>query len=262
MPRLPASSWSLNVRRPPDCSSNLCPPKNFAIWLLGGLVWASSLLLSYVKGPKHPLKKSYRKYLRRTQVRWVIRRSSTHNIWKATKEYLNHRGTKIRVFRVCFRAPFPPTLFLSFFPPLSPSGPVHLSHHFSPLHPPLYPLLFWLPENSDLGTPLISVLFSVLQTYHYALSRPYFRLSARFPASPPARLTRKSCDPGNPLEPPEPQKIKSDSKSDFRGFPQGDGKVTPKVNFLGSKRSLLGSKRSLLGSLFESLLIIWGFGGF
>ena len=39
--------------------------------------------------------------------------------WKATKEYLNQRGTKIRVFRVCFRTPFLPP----FFP------------HFSPLFP-------------------------------------------------------------------------------------------------------------------------------
>ena len=52
------------------------------------------------------------------------------DIWKATKEYLNQRGTKIRVFRVRFRAPFLPP----FFP------------RFSPL----------------LGTPLILVLFSVL----------------------------------------------------------------------------------------------------
>ena len=53
---------------------------------------------------------------------------------------------------------------------------------------------------------------------------------------PPLRvvfaMVAKHCDPGHPLEPPEPQKIKSDSKSDFRGFPQGNGKVTPKVTFL------------------------------
>ena len=72
----------------------------------------------------------------------------------ATKEYLNQRGTKIRVFRVPFRAPFLPPLFPHFstlfplqalftLPPLLPSSP-----------PPLSPL-FWLPEISDLGTPLI-----------------------------------------------------------------------------------------------------------
>ena len=47
--------------------------------------------------------------------------------WKATKEYLNQRGTKIRVFRVLFRAPFLPPF----------------SHHFSPLFP--LQALFTLP---------------------------------------------------------------------------------------------------------------------
>ena len=36
----------------------------------------------------------------------------------------NHRGTKIRVFRVCFQAPFLPSFFPSFFPPLPHSKPV------------------------------------------------------------------------------------------------------------------------------------------
>ena len=48
-------------------------------------------------------------------------------------------GTKIKVFRVCLSGPFPPTLFASFFPPLSPSGPVP-SHAPFPL--PLYPPFF------------------------------------------------------------------------------------------------------------------------
>ena len=63
--------------------------------------------------------------------------------WNATKEYLNHRGTnfKIRVLRVCFRAPFPPSLFPSFFPlfplqALSPLLPLF------PSSPPLYPPVF------------------------------------------------------------------------------------------------------------------------
>ena len=58
-------------------------------------------------------------------------------LWKATKEYLNQRGTKIRVFRVCFRAPFLPPIFPHFptlFPlqalftvmPLLPSSPYPL----------------------------------------------------------------------------------------------------------------------------------------
>ena len=81
--------------------------------------------------------------------------------WKATKEYQNQRGTKIRVFRVWFRAPFLPPFFPSLFPPSFPFRPCSLSHHFFPLHLPLYPPLFWLPEKSDLGTPLIWVLFSV-----------------------------------------------------------------------------------------------------
>ena len=69
--------------------------------------------------------------------------------------------------------PFPPTLFPSFLPPLSPSGPVH-SRTTSPSSPPPSSPLFWLPEKSDLGTPLIKVLFSVLQTSRRsrALSRP------------------------------------------------------------------------------------------
>ena len=59
---------------------------------------------------------------------------------KDTKEYLNQRGTKIRVFRARFRAPFLPPLFPHFallfplqalfsLPPLLPSSP-----------PPLFPL--------------------------------------------------------------------------------------------------------------------------
>ena len=76
---------------------------------------------------------------------------------KATKEYLNQRGTKIRVFRVLFRAPFLPPPFPLIFPPLFPSGPVH-----SPTIPPLFTspfsLLFLTPRKlrfrypSDLGT--------------------------------------------------------------------------------------------------------------
>ena len=76
--------------------------------------------------------------------------------WKATTEYLNQRGTKIRVFRVLFLAPFLPPFSPSFFPPFFPFRPCALSHHFSPSSPPLFPPLFfdsW--KNSDLGTPLI-----------------------------------------------------------------------------------------------------------
>ena len=37
--------------------------------------------------------------------------STTKMRRKGPKEYLDHRGPKIRVFRVCFRAPFLPPLF-------------------------------------------------------------------------------------------------------------------------------------------------------
>ena len=77
-----------------------------------------------------------------------------HGIWKATKEYLNQRGTKIRVFRVCFRTPFLPP----FFPHFSPLFPLQALCILAPLlpsSPPPSSPLFWLPEKSDLGTPLI-----------------------------------------------------------------------------------------------------------
>ena len=74
--------------------------------------------------------------------------------WKATKEYLNHRGTKIRVLRVCFRAAFLPP----FLPHLSPLFPLQALLTLPPLlpslHLPLYPS-FLTPGNSDLGAPLI-----------------------------------------------------------------------------------------------------------
>ena len=66
---------------------------------------------------------------------------SPHLDWKATKEYLNQRGTKIRVFRVLFRAPFLPP-FSPHFSPSFPFGPCSLSHHFPPLHLPLLPPCF------------------------------------------------------------------------------------------------------------------------
>ena len=89
---------------------------------------------------------------------WGFRHSSEKGShWKDTKEYLNQRGTKIRVFRVFFRAPFLPPFSHHFPPPLSPSGPVHsptTSPLFtSPFHPPLFDsgkLRF--RYTSDLGT--------------------------------------------------------------------------------------------------------------
>ena len=83
--------------------------------------------------------------------------------WKATKEYLNQRGTKIRVFRVRFRAPFLPPFF-PHFPPSFPLRALFTPPPLLPSSPPPSSPLFWLPKKSDLGTPLIWVLFSVLQT--------------------------------------------------------------------------------------------------
>ena len=77
--------------------------------------------------------------------------------WKATKEYLNQRGTKIRVFRVCFRTPFLPP----FFPHFSPLFPLQALCILAPLlpsSPPPSSPLFLAPGKvrfrypSDLGT--------------------------------------------------------------------------------------------------------------
>ena len=71
---------------------------------------------------------------------------------------------------MCFQAPFLAPFFphSEFFPPLSPSGPVPspipsplFTAPFSPLHRTLYPPCLTL-ETSDLGTPMILVLCSVL----------------------------------------------------------------------------------------------------
>ena len=63
-------------------------------------------------------------------------------------------GYQNQSFSSVLSGPFPPTLFHSF-APLFPLQACSLSHHFSPRHLPLYTPLFWPPENSDLGTPLI-----------------------------------------------------------------------------------------------------------
>ena len=89
-----------------------------------------------------------------SQTEWASIAKETWQIWKATKEYLNQRGTKIRVFRVPFRAPFLPP-FSTHFSPLFPLQAVFTLPPLPPSSPPLFPPLFWLPENSDVGTPLI-----------------------------------------------------------------------------------------------------------
>ena len=63
---------------------------------------------------------------------------------------------------MCFRTPFLPP----FFPHFSPLFPLQALCILAPLlpsSPPPSSPFFWLPEKSDLGTPLIWVLFSVLQ---------------------------------------------------------------------------------------------------
>ena len=95
---------------------------------------------------------------------WAALLCTSDSSWKDTKEYLNQRGTKIRVFRVCFRAPFLPP----FFPHSSPLFPLKalspLLPHFS-LHLPLYPPPFstlgklWFRYPHDLGAH-----FSVLRS--------------------------------------------------------------------------------------------------
>ena len=80
--------------------------------------------------------------------------SCVSHVWKATKEYLNQRGTKIRVFRVRFRAPSSHP-FSPHFPPLFPLQALFTFPPFLPSSPPPVSPLFRLPENSDLGTPLI-----------------------------------------------------------------------------------------------------------
>ena len=45
---------SANItRRPPDYSSDLCPPKLWSIWLFQGVFWACFLSFSCIKGPQN-----------------------------------------------------------------------------------------------------------------------------------------------------------------------------------------------------------------
>ena len=74
---------------------------------------------------------------------------------KATDEHQKHRGVNIRVLSSVLSGPIPPTPFPSFFPPPSPSGGVPSPTLFPLLTFSWIPPLFWLEENSDLGTPMI-----------------------------------------------------------------------------------------------------------
>ena len=58
---------------------------------------------------------------------------------------VNHRGTKIRAFRVCFRAPFLPP----FFPHFSPSFPFTLPPLLHSSLPPLSPLLLFSSRGGN-----------------------------------------------------------------------------------------------------------------
>ena len=77
-------------------------------------------------------------------------------------------GLFTNTFGVYLCPPFLPRFF-----PSSPFRPCSLSHHFPPLHLPLYPL-FLTPGNSDLGTPLILALFSV-RWAHWTSTRHMLR---------------------------------------------------------------------------------------
>ena len=85
------------IRRQPDYSSNLCPPKTFAIWLFGECFGPPSCCFSYIKGWKHPPKKSS---LRRTHIRWEFWQSSSNSQspashWMAKTSSLNCLSCRI-----------------------------------------------------------------------------------------------------------------------------------------------------------------------
>ena len=80
------------ARRPPDCSSNLCLPKTFAVWLFRGCLGPPSCCFFYIRGPNHPLKKSYSKCFRQTQIRWVIWWSSNGpKMWRKLPDFRAER---------------------------------------------------------------------------------------------------------------------------------------------------------------------------
>ena len=84
----------------------------------------------------------------------LVRCMQYQQSWKDTKEYLNRRGTRIRVFRVRLRAPFLPPFSLILPPSLKNQAVSNLLTFFPSFTFPLSPF-FWLLENSDLGTPMI-----------------------------------------------------------------------------------------------------------
>ena len=98
------------LRRPPDYSPNLCPPKTLAMWLFGGCFGPPSCCFSYIEGPRHPLQKSYSKCFRRTQIRWVIWRSSMTTrsavpFFRGKKARFVHSHIHLAITGDCFTHP-------------------------------------------------------------------------------------------------------------------------------------------------------------
>ena len=78
------------------------------------------------------------------------------HFWKAAKEYLNHRGTKSKVFRVCFLGPLSSHPFSLISPPSFPLQAPTTSPLTSPLSPSsLTPRKLRFRYPSDLGTLLV-----------------------------------------------------------------------------------------------------------
>ena len=113
--------------------------------------------------------------------------------WKATKEYLNDRGTKIRVFRVLFR-PLSSHSLIS--PPLSPSGPLH-SPTTSPLFTSPFIPLFLTPRQaaykSNPGTLIGMAMFkrTFARTIPDDLRAPHVKMWG-FEAKRARKFTRTS----------------------------------------------------------------------
>ena len=149
---------------------------------------------------------------------WLDKAASfCRQIRKATIEYLNYGGTEIRVFRVCFEAPFSHPLSL-IHPPSFPC-PV-LSYPFSPLHLPLFSL-FLTPGNSEVGTiqwdglhinstQFRGVIFGVLITYPDPPTLPFLEKKQGKPEK------GKGLSPAEPLKSLEKaaKTHKKDRKSD------------------------------------------------
>ena len=91
-------------RKPTDYSSNLCPPKTFAIWFFGGCFWVPFLLFFLYKRPKAPLKSHIANVLGRHRL--DEQSGGRLNLKKNTKRIMLGRDC----FRALFRKQFPPPL--------------------------------------------------------------------------------------------------------------------------------------------------------